>query len=80
MPAATTTDRPSRTEVREAIAGTVERYKLAEHVKAWGPARVLAAIGHPGYSAAYAAVVLVRMHRSGYDAFQVIYNGWGAES
>lgn len=43
----------------------------------WSAAKVLSAIGHPGYSAKYAGQVLDAIQRTGYSAHQVIYNGWG---
>lgn len=38
----------------------------------WAPSRILSAIGHPGYSDAFAAAVLARMTGQGLDAFGAI--------
>ena len=39
---------------------------------AWGPTRVLSAIGHPGYGAAFARRVLAEIERTGHTAHAVI--------
>lgn len=38
---------------------------------------MLALMGHPGYGEEFAQKVLDIMGATGYDAWHVIYNGWG---
>jgi|GraSoiStandDraft_46_1057282.scaffolds.fasta_scaffold39790_2 hypothetical protein len=52
---------------------TIARLRAA----GWGPAKILAGLGHPGYGAAYARRVLASIEANGWSAHHVIYNGWG---
>lgn len=39
----------------------------------WGPARILSAMGHPGYGAKFAARALAAIERGGVSTHQAVY-------